>query len=186
LTIAHHMTISYSIEPQAAIRFYDHGYKHPDQAVFGVLLGTESKGSIDVKKSIAVSHGIPLNIFVETALTQIEEFAKTIGEQIVGCYYLNETGTPSVPQSVVPILEAFKHHSTNCITLTVDLAKSVSTATSTMQLKGYTLDFKSVKEVPTSQLSFRGEIPVTGKYTSTNDVHDFFDHMEDISLRWLQ
>ncbi|PRP79948.1 hypothetical protein PROFUN_05924 [Planoprotostelium fungivorum] len=173
------MDVLYAAKPRAK-----HGYQHPDQNIFGVLLGRKSDNNVNVTRAIPLYHGrVFLNLYIEMGLTMVEEHAKSQDEQIVGSYFLSESGAAAIPSTVSPFCEVIKTQFPQAITLTLDSEKSYSSSSSHLVMRGYQHD-KSTKEIPQNQISYKGEAPVTSMIERA-ETADFLDHMEDTNKPWL-
>ncbi|GAA5816381.1 hypothetical protein MFLAVUS_009909 [Mucor flavus] len=174
-----------------------HAAKYPSYAVCGVLLGTNTTDGLQVKTAVPFfHHWTTLTPMLEVALKQTELYAKKNNLVIVGCYYSNARTEDNVlPDRAIKLAETIKkNNGDKAIIFLVNnkqfskLEQDESAITPYLNTDN---QWKKVKEPFNSEeislIEKDTYSKVRGLFSSSayNRVHDFDEHVENVSLDWL-
>ncbi|KAI7885129.1 UPF0172-domain-containing protein [Lichtheimia hyalospora FSU 10163] len=177
-----------------------HAAKHPEALVCGVLLGElNADGSVNVKTGLPFfHHWTSMSPMLEIALQQAELAAKQLDLKVIGWYQANPRSKDNaLHENAVRVANVIKKNSGDAIVFMVNNdkmgqlhdIKDGSVISPYIfrenQWRGVKQAFSKDSEV---LLSYEETYPkVRGMFSSGsyNRLVDFDEHLEDVSLPWL-
>ncbi|KAI8997226.1 hypothetical protein BDB01DRAFT_845902 [Pilobolus umbonatus] len=173
-----------------------HAAKYPASEVCGVLLGNRTTEGIEIKTAVPYfHHWTTFTPMLEVALKQTEIYAKKEGWRIIGWYNGNQQIQDStLRESVIKVADIIRRNTGQSIVFMIDNKGFSQVKQNKPAIIPYHFkdnQWRVVKD------GFSGAIALTSKdvYSKVNDllsssayhrIHDFDEHLEDITSDWLE
>nr|CAG4635028.1 EOG090X0C9C [Alona affinis] len=173
-----------------------HALKYPHTAINGILLAPEGSNSHSLKYVDAVPlfhHNLGLAPMLEVALMQIDSYCRSVGLVIAGYYQASDIVGDVSPDLVSQkIVEKIAEYFPNACLVLINnsqISRQMSKpAVSVMQYlpdgRWKSKDKDNLKLLPSSEVALTTVSNLISK-KAYRDIVDFDDHLDDISLDWL-
>ncbi|KAJ2759331.1 hypothetical protein H4S06_002283 [Coemansia sp. BCRC 34490] len=195
----------YTVSVQAYAKAVLHCAKHPWATVHGLLLAEKKEGKIRFVDAVPLAHNwTNLTAMFDVALQQAQQYAKTKGLSVCGYYVAYEdTKATQLSASGALLAKTLVEADESTVAFVVD-AKKLTPGSSAAAFVPYVYAEPQWKEQSsafgesgkgsgTKGASFVLEnnrvVAVTRKLVGERAevwVHDFDEHLDDVSLDWLQ
>ncbi|KAI9486397.1 MAG: hypothetical protein EXX96DRAFT_41594 [Benjaminiella poitrasii] len=174
-----------------------HAAKYPASDVCGVLLGKNTTAGIEVQTAVPFfHHWTTLTSMLEVALEQVNIYAKKNDLAIIGWYHGNARLEDHVlPERAIKVAETIKKNNNDkAIIFLLDnkqISKLDQDKSAITPYINSDNQWKKIKEpFKNEEASFiENDVysKVCGLFSSSayNRIHDFDEHLEDVSLDWL-
>ncbi|KAG2197092.1 hypothetical protein INT46_008693 [Mucor plumbeus] len=178
-----------------------HAAKYPSSDVCGVLLGKNTADGLKVETAIPFfHHWTAVTPMLEVALKQTDLYAKENNLSIVGWYHGNARNDETVlPERAVKVTETIKKNNEDKAIIFLinnkqftSLEKDESAITPFVHSDN---QWRKIKEPFVNSNNNEAKFnekdtysKVRGLFSSAayNRIHDFDEHVDDISLNWLE
>eukprot|EP00824_Muranothrix_gubernata_P017651 TRINITY_DN36039_c0_g1_i1.p2 TRINITY_DN36039_c0_g1~~TRINITY_DN36039_c0_g1_i1.p2 ORF type:complete len:203 (-),score=47.50 TRINITY_DN36039_c0_g1_i1:21-608(-) len=189
------MVAHYAIHNEAYWKIVLHALKYPHLAVNGLLVGSlhkEGGDKITIVDAVPVAHGqVTLGMVMEAALLQTEAAFQDKNLRIVGYYHANERqGDRELPQLAKKLGDKLGTYFSPTCVLLVDNMK-LTPPGDHVALRLYTTDARnqwrlgeetSLSMADPNPLGMLKDHVAEHRY---HQLHDFEDHLEDVTRDWL-
>ncbi|KAI8643489.1 hypothetical protein BD408DRAFT_385359 [Parasitella parasitica] len=175
-----------------------HAAKYPSSDVCGVLLGQNTSDGLLVKTAIPFfHHWTTVTPMLEVALKQTDIYAKKNDLSIVGWYHGNARNDDNVlPERAINVTETIKKNNQDqAIIFLLDNKQFISLDSDKSAITPFVFvdnQWRKIKEafnndeVKFSDKDTFSKVRNLFNSAAYNRIHDFDEHIDDISLNWLE